>query len=142
MSDVVSFQARLDGLVPETLAARSVKIHLDSLEVSADIGFHDFEIGAPQRLLISVEVWLDDGYHPAGDEAGAAWNYDDLRIEIERLAGSRRYNLQETLLAEIYDWIAARSGVKGLKVVSYKPDVYPNARAVGVEIASFRGVVP
>jgi dihydroneopterin aldolase len=142
MSDVVPFKPRLDGLVPESLAVRSVKIHLDSLEVTADIGFHDFEIGAPQRLLITVEVWLVDDYRPVGDEAGDAWNYDHLRIEIERIASSRRFNLQETLLAEIYDWIAARSGVKGLRVASCKPDIYPNARGVGVEIASFSGVAP
>jgi len=142
MNDVAPFKARLEGLVPETLAVRSVKIHLDSLEVTADIGFHDFEIGAPQRLLISVEVWLDDGYRPTGDEADRAWNYDHLRIEVERLASLRRYNLQETLLAEIYDWIAARSGVKGLRIASCKPDIYPNARGVGVELASFCGVAP
>ena len=33
---------------------------LDSLEVLTDIGFHDFEIGTPQRLLVTVEIWLDD----------------------------------------------------------------------------------
>ena len=25
-----------------------------------DIGFHDFEVGVPQRLLITVELWLED----------------------------------------------------------------------------------
>lgn len=142
MSDIVPFKPRLDGLVPESLAVRSAKIHLDSLEVMADIGFHDFEVGTPQRLLISVEVWLSDVARPADDHAANAWNYDHLRLEIERIASARRYNLQETLVAEIYDWIAARSGVKALRVASSKPDVYPNAKGVGVEIASFCGVAP
>ena len=39
----------LDGIIPASLAVKSSKIMLDSLEVQADIGFHDFEIGAPQR---------------------------------------------------------------------------------------------
>ena len=33
---------------------------LESLDVPADIGFHDFEIGTPQRLLVTVEIWLED----------------------------------------------------------------------------------
>ena len=49
---------RLDGLMPDSLGVQSTKIMLDSYEVAADIGFHDFEIGSPQRLLVTVEVWL------------------------------------------------------------------------------------
>ncbi len=142
MSDILPFTPRLDGLVPDSLRVRSAKIHLDSLAVMTDIGFHDFEVGAPQRLLISVEVWLEDVSTPAGDDAANAWNYDYLKREIERISASRRYNLQETLLAEIYHWIAARKGVKALRLSSRKPDIYPNAEGVGVEIASFTASAP
>jgi dihydroneopterin aldolase len=129
-------------MVPPALAVRSAKIHLDRLAVMADIGFHDFEVGSPQRLLVSVEVWLEEVAAPASDAAENAWNYDHLRLEIERIAGSRRFNLQETLAHEIFDWIAARSGVRALRVATSKPDVYPNARGVGIEIASFSGTAP
>lgn len=142
MSDPLSLTPRLDGLVPESLGVKSVRIHLDSLEVMADIGFHEFEIGSPQRLSISVEVWLEQSDMPAGDEAANAWNYDHLRREVERIAGSRRFNLQETLAAEIYHWVAGRAGVRALRVTSSKPDVYANARGVGVELASFDGARP
>ena len=36
----------------------------------ADIGFHDFEIGMPQRLLITVELWLEDADRAAGRRSG------------------------------------------------------------------------
>jgi dihydroneopterin aldolase len=142
MTEVLPFTPRLDGMVPPALAVRSAKIHLDRLAVMADIGFHDFEVGSPQRLLVSVEVWLEEVAAPASDAAENAWNYDHLRLEIERIAGSRRFNLQETLAHEIFDWIAARSGVRALRVATSKPDVYPNARGVGIEIASFSGTAP
>ncbi len=142
MTDLAEFTPRLDGLIPPALAVRSAKIHLDSLAVMTDIGFHDFEIGTPQRLLISVEVWLDQTAAPDGDLSAGAWNYDHLRLEIERIASSRRFNLQETVAQEIYEWIAARAGVRALRVGTSKPDVYPNARGVGVEIASFSGTAP
>jgi dihydroneopterin aldolase len=135
-------QIVLDGLVPETLRVRSARIVLDSLEVRTDIGFHDFEVGAPQRLLVTVEVWLDDASLPPGDDPDQAWNYDFVRTEIEQLAGARRYNLQETLAHAVFDRVAALRGVTALRIRTSKPDIYPNARGIGVEIASFHGLWP
>ena len=53
------------------------------------------------------------------------------------MAQGRRVNLQETLVREIYELIAARAGVTGLRVSTRKPDVYPDCAGVGVELASF-----
>ena len=135
-------QPKLSGLVPANLKVRSARILLEALEVQADIGFHDFEIGAPQRLLVSVEVWLTDRAAPAEDHPAEAWNYDFLRTEVRELAGARRYNLQETLAHAIFDRVAAFHGVRAVRVRLSKPDVYPDAEAVGVEIASFSGLWP
>jgi dihydroneopterin aldolase len=139
MSDT---QPALQGLVPDRLKPRVAKILLDSLEVKADIGFHDYEIGTPQRLLVTVEIWLDDARPPKDDDPAAAWDYDFLRSEVEELAQARRYNLQETLAHSIFERVAAFHGVKALRVVTSKPDIYADARGVGVEIASFAGVAP
>jgi len=128
--------------VPQHLKVRSARILLESLEVQADIGFHDFEVGAPQRLLVSVEIWLDDTKVPEQDDPARAWNYDFLRGEVEELATARRYNLQETLAHAIFDRLAAFRGVKALRVKTSKPDVYAQAHGVGVEIASFSGHWP
>jgi dihydroneopterin aldolase len=132
----------LAGLVPDSLKVRSARIILDSLEVQTDIGFHDFEVGSPQRLLVTVEVWLEDLNAPAGDEPGQAWNYDVLRTIVEALARARRYNLQETLAHAIFSRVAALHGVRALRVRTSKPDVYPGVVGVGAEIASFTGASP
>lgn len=135
-------EPRLIGLVPDHLKVRSARIILDCLAVKADIGFHEFEVGAPQRLLITVEIWLDDPSLPPDDDPDRAWNYDFLRQEVEEIAAARRYNLQETLAHAVFDRIAAFRGVKALRVHTSKPDVYPEAHGVGVEIASFSGAWP
>lgn len=127
----------LDGLVPDRLRVRSSSILLDQLEVEADIGFHDFEIGRPQRLLVTVEIWLDEVAAPASDDPAAALDYDYLRSEVKALASTRRYNLQETLAHAIYQRVAALKGVRALRVTTAKPDIYPDARGVGVQISSF-----
>lgn len=133
---------RLSGLVPQQLKVRSARILLESLEVQTDIGFHEFEVGTPQRLIVSAEIWLEDVSMPRDDDPARAWNYDFLRTEVEELARSRRYNLQETLAHAIFERIAAFRGVKALRVRTSKPDVYPEAHGVGVEISSFSGLWP
>lgn len=129
--------ARLDGLVPEELAPKTRKIVLDDFRLAADIGFHDFEVGNPQQLSVTVEVWLDEAAFAEDDDQAKAWNYDFLRSEIAALAASRRFNLQETLARAIYDLIAARRGVKALRVATRKPDIYADCAGVGVDLASF-----
>lgn len=128
---------KLDGLLPERLSPRTRKIVLDDYCLRVDIGFHDYEVGNPQRLFITVEVWVDDSSFPGDDDGASAWNYDFLRSEIGRVAASRRFNLQETLARVIYDLVAARKGVTALRVSTRKPDIYPDCAGVGVELASF-----
>ena len=139
MSDT---RPKLQGLVPDMLRPRTARIFLDSLEVMADIGFHEFEVGVPQRLLVSVEIWLDHIPPADCDDPAFAWDYDFLREQVQELANARRYNLQESLAHAIYDRVAALRGVRALRVVTSKPDVYREARAVGVELASFSGSAP
>jgi dihydroneopterin aldolase len=132
----------LQGLVPDSIRVRSARIVLDSLEVQTDIGFHEFEVGAPQRLLVTVEIWLEDVTVPPGDDPQHAWDYDFLRSEVQQISSSRRFNLQETLAHAVFDRLAAFRGVKALRVRTSKPDIYVDAHGVGVEIASFPGVWP
>jgi 7,8-dihydroneopterin aldolase/epimerase/oxygenase len=129
--------ARLDGLVPERLKPKSRKIVLEEYELKLDIGFHDFEVGNPQRLLLTIEVWVDERSFAASDVADSAWDYDFLRSEVAVLVKGRRFNLQETLVREIYDLVAARRGVTALRVAARKPDIYPDCGGVGVELSSF-----
>ena len=129
--------ATLDGLVPDRLQPMTRKIVLEDFQLDLDIGFHEFEIGNPQRLLVTIEVWVDERSFAASDEAGSAWDYDFLRTEIGALAAGRRFNLQETLVREIYDLIAARRGVTALRVSTRKPDIYPDCGGVGVELSSY-----
>jgi len=139
---MTAVETKLSGLVPRDLKVRSARILLESLAVQADIGFHEFEIGTPQRLLVTAEIWLKDTAMPADDDPSLAWNYDFLRTEVAEIAAARRYNLQETLAHAIFERVAAFRGIGALRIRLSKPDVYPDAHGVGVEIASFSGLWP
>ncbi len=130
-------QPKLDGLVPDRLRVRSSSILLEDMEVQADIGFHEYEVGKPQRLLVTVEVWVENLACPNDEDPASALDYDYLRTEVQALASARRYNLQETLAHAIYERVAALKGVQAVRVATAKPDIYPDARRVGVQIASF-----
>jgi dihydroneopterin aldolase len=93
-------------------------------------------------LRVTVEIWLDHIPPADNDDPALAWDYDYLREQIEELASLRRYNLQESLAHALYDRFAAMRGVNALRVVTSKPDVYPDARGVGVELSSFAGFKP
>ena len=134
MSDL---PVRLDGMVPDQLQPRTARILLDSLAVDVVIGFHDFEVGSPQRLLVTIEIWLDEVPRVDHDDPALAWDYDYLRKLVQELAASGRYNLQETLAGAIYQRVASMKGVKALRVATAKPDIYPDANGVGIELASF-----
>ena len=129
--------AKLDGLVPERLKPKTRKIVLQDYSLPVDIGFHEFEIGNPQRLYVTGEVWVEDAHFPAEDHPELAWDYDFLRTEIARVAEGRRFNLQETFVREVYDLVAARRGVTALRVSTRKPDIYPDCAGVGVDLSSF-----
>jgi len=129
--------AKLEGLVPDCLMPKTRKIVLDDFCLPIDIGFHEFEIGVPQRLYVTVEVWVEEAYFSGPDDGALAWDYDFLRSEISRMVEGRRFNLQETLAREIYDLVAARRGVTALRVSTRKPDIYPDCAGVGVDLASF-----
>ena len=137
ISDSLTATPRLDGLVPERLKPRTRKIVLQDYELNLDIGFHDFEVGNPQRLLVTAEVWVEEAAFASADEADKAWDYDFLRTEIAALVAGRRFNLQETLVRGIYDLVAARRGVTALRISTRKPDIYPDCAGVGVELSSF-----
>lgn len=133
----MSDSPHLNGLVPPELLPKTARVLVQGLEVQADIGFHEFEVGSPQRLSIDVEVWLEHAQPPANDDPVNAWDYDFVREQVIALVAARRYNLQETLAYAIYLRLAGLHGVEALRVRTSKPDVYPDTRAVGVEYSSF-----
>lgn len=124
-------------MTPHSLPPASRKISIENYVLDVDIGFHDFEIGRPQRVFVTVEAWVDAASFPTSDSVAEAWNYDHLHRDIAALTTGRRFNLQETLAREIYDLVAGLPGVTALRVATRKPDIYPDCAGVGVDLASF-----
>ena len=105
---------------------------LDGLEVTMRLGIHPDEVARPQRVRLTVTLYVDYGGAPPGDAIAAAVDYDFVREGVRRLA-ERHFALQEALCEAVATLCFADERVRGVRVRSVKPDIYPDA-AVGCEI--------
>jgi len=111
------------------------RIFLQDLAIDASIGFHDFEKKAPQRVLISIDLFVPiSASTSAHDEVKDVIDYDFVRQAVQGLAQSRHFNLQETLLDQICELCLKTPGVRAVRAESQKPDVYPDCKTVGIEV--------
>jgi 7,8-dihydroneopterin aldolase/epimerase/oxygenase len=111
------------------------RIFLRDFSIDASIGFHEFEKQAPQRILISVDLFVPiDQSTSSRDDVLDVVDYDFIRTGIVKIAQSRHFNLQETLIDEICDLCLSQPSVRAARVESQKPDVYPDCKTVGIEV--------
>ena len=116
-----------------TMAATSERrIFIRDLRLQVSIGIYDFELARPQAVVINVDLVLGDPERAADDSIDNVLNYDIIHDGIVALAGSRHFNLQETLVEAILDLCLAQSQVAEARVSTEKPDVYKDCR-VGYE---------
>jgi len=105
---------------------------LDGLELTMRLGIHPREMAAPQRVLLSVMLYVDYGETPPGDNIDAAVDYDFVREGVGSLAG-RHFHLQEALCEAVAALCFSDRRIRGVRVRSTKPDIYPDA-TIGCEI--------
>ena len=108
------------------------RIFFRDFRLKVSIGIHDFEKEGPQTVVVNVDLGLAAADQAHGDRIGNVLNYDTVHDGIMALAGSRHFNLQETLVDAILDLCLAQPGVIEARVSTEKPDVYKDCR-VGYE---------
>ena len=103
-------------------------------EVMAQIGVHDFEKGAAQRVFIDVSLYVPYAHStPRQDRLAEVVDYDYVREVVRELVSGRRFELQETLCDALAERLLAHPQVAAVEVSTAKPDVYPDSASVGVE---------
>jgi dihydroneopterin aldolase len=97
--------------------------------VSARIGIHAFEREAPQRLILNVSLAIRGDTQ--ADDISQTTDYDFLRTAAAEILASGHLDLQETVCKRMIAACRARPDVAAALVSTEKPDVYPDAAAVG-----------
>ena len=111
------------------------RLFLRDYEVRINIGVHDFEKKAEQRVLINVDLFVPLAQStPRADKLAEVLDYDFIRRTIAERAARGHIHLQETLADDVLALMLAHPLVKAARVSTAKPDVYPDCEAVGVEV--------
>ena len=111
------------------------RLFLKDYEVYINIGVHDFEKRAEQRVIFNVEIYVPLELNtPKQDCLEEVLDYDFIRKTIVERVKRGHIHLQETLCDEIVAAILEHPNVMAVRVSTAKPDVYPDCEAVGVEV--------
>ncbi|MBL0720789.1 dihydroneopterin aldolase [Piscinibacter sp. Jin2] len=106
---------------------------------AVEIGIHDFEQHAPQRLVFHVDLFVPlAASTPQADRIDEVVDYDFIRAVIAERIAAGRIGLQETLCDDIARRLLAHPQVRAVALSTAKPDVYADSRAVGVEVMLFK----
>ena len=111
------------------------RLFLKDYEVYINIGVHDFEKRAEQRVIFNVEIYVPLELNtPKQDRLEEVLDYDFIRKTIAERVKRGHIHLQETLCDEIVAAVLEHPNVMAVRVSTAKPDVYPDCEAVGVEV--------
>ncbi|MBN3758439.1 dihydroneopterin aldolase [Paraburkholderia sp. Tr-20389] len=111
------------------------RLFLRNYEVHINIGVHDFEKRGEQRVVINVELFVPLVQStPVEDKLREVVDYDFMRSTIAARVSQGHIHLQETLCDDLAKALLAHPQVRGVRLSTEKPDVYPDCDAVGVEV--------
>ncbi|GAA4032788.1 dihydroneopterin aldolase [Actimicrobium antarcticum] len=117
------------------------RLFLRNYEVLINIGVHDFEKKAEQRVLINVDLFIPlELSTPKGDLLDEVVDYDFIRSTISKRTEAGHIHLQETLCDDVAAAMLLHPKVHAVRVSTEKPDVYPDCESVGVEVFRVKAV--
>ncbi|WP_079417288.1 dihydroneopterin aldolase [Thiomonas intermedia] len=119
------------------------RLFLQNYEVNINIGVHDFEKRAEQRVLINVDLFIPLAMStPQQDKLDEVVDYDFMRSVIATRIARGHIHLQETLCDDVARIMLEHPRVKAVRVSTEKPDVYPDCESVGVEVFHVKDLQP
>ena len=115
------------------------RVFIRDLVLDVEIGVHNYEKGATQRVRFSVDVDLTRATRALEDDIGSTLDYDVIIADIKDIIARGHINLVETLAEEIAGRCLAHPRAARVVVKIEKLDKEPGA--VGVEIVRAKGYV-
>ena len=111
------------------------KLFLRNYEVRVNIGVHEFEKRAEQRVLINVDLYIPLAQStPKQDDLDEVVDYDFIRRSVAQRVEKGHIHLQETLCDDMLHVMLAHPKVQAARISTEKPDVYSDCESVGCEV--------
>ncbi|WP_240756876.1 dihydroneopterin aldolase [Roseicella aquatilis] len=116
-------------------------VFVRGLALQARLGVHPHEKAAPQRVVIGVELAVQDDAAPfsiGADDFRRVVDYERVVKAARAVAASGHTLLVETLAERIAEAALADPRVLRARITVEKPDAFPDAASVGVVIERIR----
>ncbi|MET3106353.1 dihydroneopterin aldolase [Oxalobacteraceae bacterium GrIS 2.11] len=115
------------------------RLFLRNYEIFINIGVHEFEKKGEQRVLINIDLYVALAEStPQHDSLDEVVDYDFMRTSVANRVAQGHIHLQETLCDDVAKAMLEHPKVRGVRISTMKPDVYPDCEGVGVEIFKFK----
>ena len=109
-------------------------VFVRDLDLMALIGIYEHEKTDPQRIIVNIDLSVQEGDGPQDDDIGHVVSYEIVVKKVEQIIAEGHINLVETLCEKIAAACLRDRRVVAARVRVEKPDIIKNARSVGVEI--------
>ena len=109
-------------------------VFVRDLDLMALIGIYEHEKTDPQRIIVNIDLSVQEGEGPQDDDIGHVVSYEIVVKKVEQIIAEGHINLVETLCEKIAAACLRDRRVAAARVRVEKPDIIKNARSVGVEI--------
>ncbi|MDP6885920.1 MAG: dihydroneopterin aldolase [Candidatus Thalassarchaeaceae archaeon] len=113
-------------------------LFLENVVREVDIGVHDHELGAPQRLQFDIYVMLSGVSEPSADEIGEVLNYEYLISALDETLQMNRAALLETLANRLLDRVLEPNSAEGASVILTKLDVLEGDGQLGCSMTRLK----
>jgi dihydroneopterin aldolase len=122
--------------------ANLARISLAGIGLVGHHGHHAAEKELGQRFEIDLDLYVDIEVAARTDQLADAVNYERVYEVVERVVGSDRFSLLETLATDLVETVYREFDVQGVTLRIRKPSVpfCPNLGYVEIEVS--RGDTP
>ena len=114
---------------------RKRKIFINNLILIASIGVYQQEKKIKQKIIINLEILLNNDTEPKSDNLQQTQDYSQFRKCVTDVVESKHFDLLEILTKKIHTVISKNKFVLGVKVNISKPDILDNCE-VAYELCS------
>jgi 7,8-dihydroneopterin aldolase/epimerase/oxygenase len=117
-----------------TPKGKNYRIFIRDLEMIASVGVYEFEKVRPQRIRVSIDLNVGPRAPDATDTADTVLSYENIVKATRAIVATGHFHLIETLAEKIAAECLHHYTVGSVKVKIEKPDIFPDAATVGIEI--------
>ncbi len=128
-------------MIPQSLTASARtprRVFVRDMEIMASVGIFEVEKRYEQRIVVSINLDVVDGYDGVSEQITDVLDYSRVVHGVEQLVQSTHFKLIETLAERIAVQCLADGRVLAVMVRIEKPDIMPGCRSVGIEITRGR----